>query len=39
MKKMFLLALVWLLSSALHADQYYDFCVDGIYYDILESNT
>lgn len=36
---MFILALVLLVTSALHADQYYDFCIDGIFYNILESDS
>lgn len=39
MKRMYILALVLLVTSSLHADQYYDFCVDGIFYNILESNS
>ncbi len=38
MKRMFILAWVLLVTSSLHADEYYDFCVDGIFYNILESN-
>ena len=32
-------ALVLLVTFALYADEYYDFYVDGIYYNILESNS
>lgn len=39
MKKMYLLAWVLFIASALYADGHYDFYVDGIYYNILESNT